>query len=609
MLTAQNDIPPALSDEARRARLDRLISHELVAPVFQPIVCLQGGEVAGFEALARPAKESGFAHAGELFAEAEHLGRLWDLESVTRRKCIEAAANFPDGLLLFLNSTPGVFADPRFTGELEASLRGSGGLVPGRMVLEITEATDEQVFEGLIDRVRALAGMGYQVAIDDAGAGTSGLKRLMVLRPHWLKLDKALIDSVDRDPFQHNFIRFLVHFARMSGVNVVAEGIERHEQLGTLIDLGVRFGQGFLLAKPAPGYQIIPDELSQWVKRRWSQRLTTPGGDPMGTPVGTLCQPATVVQAATAIDEVAGQLRTAVEAPGVVVQDGRRFVGWCPRGVALAAAEREPAGTPVGFVTSAGPASIAPDASLSEALEMVSNREDPELTAPLVVAGDDRIIGIVPLRTLLWAAGEQSGHRAHRRHPLTGLPGQVAADHKIESLIQHVRDGESLAMDQDAALIDLRRFEAFNAKHGYDLGDQLLLDLATLLRTTFGSERETIFLAHLSVDRFLAIGPSARMGELLRECVERFDRTLGFAGVSPGDLPNGRDEHPLTKVSLRVLWLPKIFSRIERARDLISIERRLRARAATIEHPVGTTRSQLVRDDAWEHPMPLRLSA
>lgn len=592
------------SQDPRSARLDRLIREELVSPVFQPIVCLQTGEVAAFEALARPAKDTGYAHAGELFEEAEELGRLWDLESLTRRKSIAAASDFPDGVLLFLNSTPCVFADPRFQAELEQAVRTSGNLVPGRMVLEITEASDDQVFEGLLDQVRALTGMGYHVAIDDAGAGTSGLKRMLLLRPSWLKLDRALIESVDQDPFQHNFIRFLIHFARMSGVNVVAEGIERHDQLGTLIDLGVRFGQGFLLAKPAPGYQMVPEDLRRWVKTRWSQRLTTPGSDPGGTPIGTLGRPAPSLQANTPIEEAAAQLGRSAEIPGFAIQDGRRFVGWCSRNTVLAAHGREPAATPIGFITSAGPAPISPDASLSEALELVSSREEHELAHPLVVADADRIFGIVPLRTLLWAAGGQSSPRRHRRNALTGLPDQVAADHRVASLIQHAQDGESLAIDQDAALIDLRGFEEFNARLGYDLGDQLLIDLASLLQNVMSDAGQTGFVAHLSIDRFLVIGPSRSLGERLERCLARFDASLASSGLATGGAANDAE-----RIRLRILWMPKIFARIRQPRDLVGMERRLRGKSRLLEQAQSTPGSVLVRDDAWDPATPLRLTA
>lgn len=593
------------TDAEQRERLVSLIDRQLVAPVFQPIVCLQTGEVAGFEALARPAPGSGFAHAGELFEQAERLGMLWPLEQVTRAKCLAAAAEFPEGVLLFLNSTPSVFADPRFAGELERAVRETRGLVPGRMVLEITEASDEQVFVGLVEQVKSLAATGYQVAIDDAGAGTSGLKRMLLLRPHWLKLDRALIESVDRDPFQHNFIRFLVHFARMSGVSVVAEGIERREQLGTLIDLGVRYGQGFLLANPAAGYQLLPEDLREWVRRRWSQRLITPGNDPNGTPVGTLARPAAQIQAGEPLSDAAAQLTRSAEHAGFVVLDGRRYVGWCSRAAVLLALAKEPARTPIGFVTPTGPASIAPDASLSEALELVSTREEVDLAAPLVVSDEERVFGVVPLRTLMWAAGGQaSQRRGHRLHPLTGLPNQVAADHRVSSLLQHAQDGESLALDQDAAYVDLRDFESFNAQHGYDMGDQLLVDLARMLNTIVNEHGPTGFVAHLSGDRFLVLGPSARMGGWTHEFVERFDRSLSEAGV-------GREltGQAAVRLRLRVLWMPRAFARIHQARELSGMERQLRGRARLMEERDGDSASLIVRDDTWDAAAPLRLSA
>jgi EAL domain-containing protein (putative c-di-GMP-specific phosphodiesterase class I)/GGDEF domain-containing protein len=588
-----------LSMDDRVKRLRNLIDQELVSPVFQPIVCLQTGEIAGFEALGRPAREAGFAHVGELFEEAEHLGMLWELERITRRKTIAAANNFPEGVLLFLNSTPEVFTHPEFVKEVEQAVGKCEGLVPGRMVLEITEAGQEQVFDGLAERVRELMALGYQVAIDDAGAGASGLKRMMTLRPQWLKLDRALIDGVDKDRFQHNFIRFLVHFARLSGVNVVAEGIERFEQLGTLVDLGVRYGQGFLLAKPAPSYQLISEEVRRFVAERWQKSQTAHPSDPKSTPIGTLCQPASSVQAAARLDEVAATLLKSTEHPGVAVLDGRRFVGWCSRSVMLSAAAKERPGTPVGFITPASLSAIPPHASLAEAMELVSVREDADLTAPLVVADRDRVFGIVPLRTLLWAAAGQQNTQSHRADPLTRLPGRVAADQRVAELIRVAHTGHE--EPYDAAIIDLQGFDSFNSRCGYDLGDQLLVDLASLLRTMTNAQSSPMFLAHLSVDRFLLIGRGGMVEPMLEDLIGRFDSTLAHTGTGRGE--------PAEPLRLRVLVMPGVFARIQQPRELSVLEMQLRARFQS-EHLAGRFKgSGIVRDERANRGDALRLSA
>jgi EAL domain-containing protein (putative c-di-GMP-specific phosphodiesterase class I) len=100
-----------------------------------------------------------------------------------------------------------------------------------------------------IDRVRAL---GVRLAIDDAGAGFASLRHILRLAPDFVKLDRTLIDDIERDRSHQALAAGLISFANKIDATIVAEGIERDAQLRALRELGVSRGQGFLLARPAP---------------------------------------------------------------------------------------------------------------------------------------------------------------------------------------------------------------------------------------------------------------------------------------------------------------------------------------------------------------------
>jgi EAL domain-containing protein (putative c-di-GMP-specific phosphodiesterase class I)/CBS domain-containing protein len=389
-----------------RERLQRLIDGGLVRPVVQPIVDLQHGQIAGFESLSRPAEESGFANAGELFDVAESMGMLWDLERVTRRLSAQAAAQWPLGVLLFLNCSPQVFSDPRFADALLADLAELEGLDPNRIVLELTERSEQQYSPGLAEQVRLAKERGFQVAIDDVGAGTSGLNRIMSLRPHWLKLDRGLVDRIDEDRVRQNMIRFFVHFSRVSGVRVVAEGIERREELATLIELGVSYGQGYCLGRPGSRDQMLDPALAAWLRRTWQD---VEDGQPAAMTsdyVGRLARPVPAVQCTAATAIVAEALESQSAAPGVVVLEGRRFVGWCDRKAVLRAQSKGQAERPVGLIVSSRAPTIRANASIAEALDLLAARDDKGIAEPLVIRSTDGVQGIVTLRDLLHAAAE-----------------------------------------------------------------------------------------------------------------------------------------------------------------------------------------------------------
>jgi EAL domain-containing protein (putative c-di-GMP-specific phosphodiesterase class I) len=90
-----------------------------------------------------------------------------------------------------------------------------------------------------------------RVAVDDTGSGFAGLQRLVDVRPEIVKLDRALTGQVDTDPPRRALVGAIRQFADDMGITVIAEGIEREEQLVVLRDMGVDCGQGYLLGRPA----------------------------------------------------------------------------------------------------------------------------------------------------------------------------------------------------------------------------------------------------------------------------------------------------------------------------------------------------------------------
>jgi EAL domain-containing protein (putative c-di-GMP-specific phosphodiesterase class I) len=120
------------------------------------------------------------------------------------------------------------------------------------VVLEITEHAkidDYRRMNRAVERIRA---NGVRLAIDDAGAGFASLRHILRLAPDIIKLDGSLIAGIDRDGAQQALAAGLISFAERIGATVIAEGIERPEQLEMLASLGVGHGQGYHLARPGP---------------------------------------------------------------------------------------------------------------------------------------------------------------------------------------------------------------------------------------------------------------------------------------------------------------------------------------------------------------------
>ena len=118
------------------------------------------------------------------------------------------------------------------------------------MVFEITERHSLTEDPGIHRRIRRLKALGYRVAIDDFGAGHAGLTSFALLEPDIVKIDMDLVRDIDQIPTKRQLVASMVRACDELGVEVIAEGIERHEEFEVLRDLGCRLYQGYLFAHP-----------------------------------------------------------------------------------------------------------------------------------------------------------------------------------------------------------------------------------------------------------------------------------------------------------------------------------------------------------------------
>lgn len=217
---------------------------EGVRHVFQPVVELQSGRVVGHEALLRAPEgpRLWFERVRRGGAEAV-LG--WDRR--LRSRALDIAARRGYRGVLFVNVAPETV---RALCEGEVGRLRTRHMPKHRVVWELSEGDWPLGEEGL-RRLRRAAG-GVELALDDVGAGRADLARLGVLAPEWVKLDRSLVSRCDERPAQRAVIRGVLAMAASWGAEVVAEGIERPEELAVVRSLGVRWGQGWLLGRPGP---------------------------------------------------------------------------------------------------------------------------------------------------------------------------------------------------------------------------------------------------------------------------------------------------------------------------------------------------------------------
>ncbi|HKF42711.1 MAG TPA: EAL domain-containing protein [Thermoanaerobaculia bacterium] len=234
------------------ALLQDAIARRDFYPIFQPVFDLSSGSMIGIEALSRGPRGSEIESGETLFSLADRTGMLVPLERICRAHSLEAASTGKFTGKIFLNLSPAAVTDSDFLGPSFLDQIAARGLSPDNIVLEITERTYvvyEELFREVLARFRQ---QNFHIAVDDVGTGYSNLASLADIEPDYLKFDTVFVRGIDAHPTKQDLLEALLSFARKMNTKVIAEGIERAEELNTLRSLSVPFGQGFLLARPMP---------------------------------------------------------------------------------------------------------------------------------------------------------------------------------------------------------------------------------------------------------------------------------------------------------------------------------------------------------------------
>ena len=238
--------------------LRRAIRQGQLRLFYQPIVHIDTGRIAGFEALVRwqhPVR--GLLSPADFIPPAEDTGLIIPLgRCVLGEACLQAAAwqrrrGAGRPLRMSVNVSAKQLQYPGWAAEVASTLAESG-LEPGHLVLEITESVlmeDAEASAGPLEELRRL---GVRVAIDDFGTGYSSLGYLRRLPVDILKIDKSFIDGVAKGPHESALARAVVKLARTLGLDAVAEGVTDRRQLAELRRLRCPYGQGYYFSRPQP---------------------------------------------------------------------------------------------------------------------------------------------------------------------------------------------------------------------------------------------------------------------------------------------------------------------------------------------------------------------
>ena len=241
----------ALQTDARKGRVESLkeiLSKRELRTVWQAVLGLKDRRVLGYEALIRGPGGSDLEMPDALFTVAREGDMLLELENLCLETIFTALPRAVRSGVLFVNASARLLTHPVFLDErnLTEMRRAHGNIV-----IEVSEKEivwNYVAFREVLERLRAA---GFRFAIDDAGSGYSGLETILQLRPEYIKVATSIVRNVHQDAIKREVLSSLLSLGRQIGATLVAEGIESEEELRSLSEVGLPYGQGFLFGRPA----------------------------------------------------------------------------------------------------------------------------------------------------------------------------------------------------------------------------------------------------------------------------------------------------------------------------------------------------------------------
>ena len=498
-----------------------IIKNRKITPHFQPVVDLYTGEIYGYEILSRA--EPPFENPGFMFNKAKEWNLSWEIEYACRSAALKAILKLPPEFRdkkFFLNVSPHIFSDPRFQSGTSAEKLKLLELKPCNFVIEITETTSIDDYAGFEKIIQYYVNQGFHIALDDFGAGHSGLITLVAMTPHYMKLDRALISDINSNSYKQNLIKAIIAFSSNVESSLIAEGIETEEEFRTIFRMGIRYGQGFFLGRPSPyPRELAPgihDLISRLIEAKKSSKYS------FNMPVSTMAiKPYTIQAGSTdcaALDRV---FESSPKIDHVVILKDEK-----PQSIITRLCFYSILGGRYGYalfqkkfidtITDYKILCVNENTDLRRVSTLAMGRRPDRLYDPVIVVDDTGLfIGTVTMKQVIINAFDLEIKIATGANPLTHLPGNLMIGFWLDEFLQK---------DQYSILYcDLDHFKEYNDTYGFARGDEVLKATARMLSDLSGEIPDTV-LGHIGGDDFIIISGNEIDKKKLQALCDVFDR-------------------------------------------------------------------------------------
>jgi diguanylate cyclase (GGDEF)-like protein len=543
--------------------LQQLLARDQLVAHFQPIVHLSNGSVYGHEALIRGPAGSSLEYPDALFAAGRQEGLTVELEV---RCAMRALRDWgPQGLpgKLLVNMSADALSRAVHDFGLERTLMHFSrcGVQPENVVIELTEHERVPDLDALKRAIAILRRHKVGIALDDFGDGRSSLRLWSEIQPDLVKIDKYFTRNVHAQPEKLQTFRALLQLAETLGSRLVAEGIECADELRVLRDLGISYGQGWLLGRPeSAGVAQAPAnarEVLACADIAVLPELRRASGS--GVLAAHLCSQLPTVSPATTNEQLYRIFSQDERLHALALVDESQVpMGLVDRTQFIARWAKPFFNDLYGrhscsLFTNHAPLIVDGDTGIEELTSVLTSPDQRYLSEGFIVTRGGRYLGLGTGQQLVRSVTEARIEAARHANPLTFLPGNIPISQHIDRLIASGREFV-------AAYADLNQFKPFNDHYGYWRGDEMIRLVARAIAQHCDPQRD--FVGHVGGDDFVILFQSSDWETRCEEIVTSFNQkalslfdaeALKAGGIMAEDRHGDMRFHACTTLSIGAL--------------------------------------------------------
>lgn len=464
---------------------------------FQPILNIHTGKTYAVEALLRNFRDIGFKSIFDLFDTVYQENILYAFDLALREKTFKKFTEITEyeNIKLFYNLDNRLLEMPDFsTGNTNLILKKLK-INKENICFEISERHEISAKCSIENVVAHYQDENFCVAIDDFGVGHSGYKLLFDFTPDIIKIDRYLLQDIDKDMKKQLMIRSITNLCTQLGIQVIAEGVETKGELLTCKEIGCHLVQGYLVQRPTQQCREILSEYNNIINILQKSKR----GDNNTSKIKRHIQIIEPLYKTQQMKEVVEYFKKCQNTPivpvlnakdeplGIFYENQIKEYIYSPFGISLLHNDTSTKSKLKNFITPCAKSDINSD--IATLIEVFSNNPD---SAGIIITKNSMYYGFLSTRAIISIMNEENLIVARDQNPLTKLPG----NRMIQKYISEIEIAKNSYI---VCYLDLDNFKAFNDVYGFRNGDRVIQLFADIMRKNLPSG---FFKAHIGGDDF-----------------------------------------------------------------------------------------------------------